>query len=200
MNAAPLLVSFKSVEKYLEALSEENRAKYSDELRSLFRKDLPPVASTYCLSVLFGYSLKFTYALATEQRKFYRSFRVRQGKKFRKINSPKVALKVIQKWLAHHLGETCEFAPHVYGFVGGRSFVNAAKCHIGSKWVYSIDIKDFFSSITQQEVSEVFRELNYSVKAADLLANLCCLDGVLAQGSPTSPVLSNLYYWGTINQ
>jgi RNA-directed DNA polymerase len=193
MNAAPLLVSFSSIDKYLEALSEENRAKYRDELQDLFSRSLPPVTSAYCLSILFGYSLKFIYALATEQQKFYRTFSIKQGKKSRRISSPKVALKVIQKWLAYHLDEVTDFSSHVHGFVRGRSFVGAAKQHIGSRWVYSIDIKEFFSSISDHNIMESLVDLGYSEKAADLLANLCCLNGVLAQGSPASPVLSNIY-------
>lgn len=37
------------------------------------------------------------------------------------------------------------------------------------------------------------RAIGYSNEGADLAAGLCCLDGALAQGSPASPVLSNIF-------
>lgn len=193
MNAAPLLVSFNSIDKYLEALSESSRDKYGEEIIRLYELHYPPVTSPYCLSVLFGYSLQFTYSLLTEQRKFYRNFNIRQGTKQRRISSPKVALKVIQKWFSHHLNVTVTFPHHIYGFVKNRSFIDAAKKHIGSKWVYSVDIKDFFQSITEERVIESLQYIGYRRESAETLAKLCCLDKRLAQGSPASPIISNIY-------
>ncbi|MGP5327680.1 reverse transcriptase family protein [Vreelandella titanicae] len=193
MNAAPLLVSFTSVNKYLEALPEKHRIEYSEEIERLLDISLPPVVSPYCLAVMFGYSLNFVYALSKKQKKFYRSFEIKQGKKKRKIHSPKVALKVIQKWFGFHLDSALIFPPHIYGFIKGRSFADAAKQHVGANWVFSIDIINFFPSISQEEVSSSLECIGYSNQAAELMAALCCLDGVLAQGSPASPVLSNIY-------
>ncbi len=193
MNAAPLLVSFKSVNKYLESLPETHQAEYSEEIQRLAAQSLPPVVSSYCLAVMFGYSLNFIYALSKRQSKFYRTFEIRKGTKKRIINSPKVALKVIQKWLGYHLANAIAFPPHVCGFVKGRSFADAAKQHIGAKWVFSIDIVNFFPSISKSAISESLVTIGYSKQASDLIADLCCLNDVLAQGSPASPVLSNIY-------
>ena len=121
------------------------------------------------------------------------SFSIRKGKKTRQIFAPKVGLKVIQKWFATHLSNVVEFQPHVLGFIKGKSFVDASKIHIGARWVLSIDIVDFFSSIYKTNVVESLISENYPKKSAELIANLCCLNDVLAQGSPASPVLSNLF-------
>ena len=119
MNAPPLLVSFTSVEKYIEALPVIHQEKYSNDIRELYSKGFPPVVSKLCLAILFGYSSDFIYTLTTEPNKFYRSFSIRKGKKTRQIFAPKVGLKVIQKWFATHLSNVVEFQPHVLGFIKG---------------------------------------------------------------------------------
>mgnify|MGYP003625367716 CR=1 FL=1 len=193
MNAPPLLVSFHSLDKYLDALPELQRERYGDEIRFLVENSrYPPVVSPFCLSIMFGYSLNFMHALSRKQHKFYRSFNIRQGKKQRTIYSPKVALKVIQKWIGFHLSEALEFDQHVCGFIKGKSFIDSAKMHIGATWVLSVDIKNFFPSITKEQTLEALKNIGYSETGAELLANLCCLKGYLPQGSPASPVLSNL--------
>jgi RNA-directed DNA polymerase len=46
------------------------------------------------------------------------------------------------------------FEPHnaATGFVWERSIVDNAKLHVGSNYVYNIDLKDFFQSIDQARV------------------------------------------------
>jgi len=192
MNAAPLLVSFNSLSKFLDALPEKHRENNSDQIESLVDKSLPPVVSETCLAVLFGYSLDFVYALSKKQHKFYRSFKIQQSKKVRTIHSPRVALKVVQKWFGTHLSNAVSFESHVCGFVKGKSFADAAKIHQGAKWVYSVDIEDFFPSISIFQISNALESLGYSKDAAQLLADISSLNFKLAQGSPASPVLSNI--------
>lgn len=192
MNAAPLLVSFNSLSKFLDALPEKHRDNYHDQIESLVDKSLPPAVSETCLAVLFGYSLDFVYALSKKQHKFYRTFKIQQGKKVRVIHSPRVALKAVQKWFGTHLSNAVSFESHVCGFVKGKSFADAAKIHQGAKWVYSVDIEDFFPSISSSQISNALESLGYSKGAAQLLADISSLNFRLAQGSPASPVLSNI--------
>jgi hypothetical protein len=80
----------------------------------------------------------------------------------------------------------------VYGFVRGRTHIDAAIKHRGAKWVFSCDIRDFFSSTPRAYVEECMRQLGYDPTQANLISGLCCFRGGLAQGSPASPVLSNI--------
>ena len=70
----------------------------------------------------------------------------------RTINAPVKGLKAIQKTLSFIL--QCIYEPHkaATGFVREKSIVDNAKEHIGSKYVYNIDLKDFFPSIDQARV------------------------------------------------
>jgi len=192
MLAPPLLVSYSTIEDYLSALPEDVREQYEAEIRSLVDRGLPPIVSSSCLAVLFGFSVKFVNAMLLQNYKYYREFIVRKGNKKRKIQAPKVSIKVIQKWFSYYLTQTLPVDDYVFGFVPGRSAVDAAQRHCDSNWVYSVDIKDFFSTTNEVVVKRALYELGYSQKACDLIVPLCCYFENLAQGSPASPVLSNL--------
>jgi RNA-directed DNA polymerase len=192
MNAPPLLVSFSSLADYLSALDPSLREEYETEITNLYNQGLPPVVSTRCLAVLFGYSTKFVNAMINRNSKYYRHFSVRKGKKKRVINAPKVALKVIQKWFGYHLANALTFEDLVFGFIEGRSAIEAAGIHKNSKWVFSIDIANFFPTTPQVVVKNEIQTLGYSEKGSSIITTLCCYKENLAQGAPSSPVLSNL--------
>jgi retron-type reverse transcriptase len=126
--------------------------------------------------------------------RYYRTFCITKGKKKRTIHSPKVALKVIQKWFGYHLGEKLDFNAAVFGFVKRRSAIQGAAMHCGAKWLYSVDIKDFFSSTPIEKVTTSLMALGYPGHGAHVIAKLCTYGGNLSQGSPASPVLSNLIF------
>lgn len=192
MKAPPLLVSYSSLEDYLAALGPMLRDQHEVEIRQLVDQGLPPIVSSRCLAVLFGFTTNFVNAMRIENWKYYRRFSIKSGKKTRHIHAPKVALKVIQKWFGSHLAATLQFDDYVYGFVKGRSAIGAAAFHRNARWVYSIDIQDFFSSTPAALMKNSLQEIGYSQKACDIIVPLCCFRENLAQGAPSSPVLSNL--------
>jgi hypothetical protein len=57
-----------------------------------------------------------------------------------------------------------------------------------------VDIQNFFPSTPLRTVVQALREIGYPEHGAEIIAKLCCYDGGLAQGSPASPVLSNLVF------
>jgi retron-type reverse transcriptase len=62
---------------------------------------------------------------------------------------------------------------------------------VGRPFVGAVDIKDFFGSIRESSVEKLLLENNFSPAEADLISRLCTKDGVLPQGAPTSPAISN---------
>ena len=70
----------------------------------------------------------------------------------RTIHAPVSGLKAIQSALGFIL--QCVYEPHhaATGFVRGKSIVTNAQLHVGSKYVYNIDLKDFFPSVDQARV------------------------------------------------
>ncbi len=82
-----------------------------------------------------------------------------------------------------------------HGFKRQRSiFTNAIK-HQKRRYVFNIDLQDFFPSINFGRVRGFFiKDANYMLhpKVATILAQIACHDNGLPQGAPCSPVISNL--------
>ncbi len=163
------------------------------EILRLHSAGLPPVISVDALSVMLGYNPGFIYSMMLSPSAHYRFFTIPSGKRRRSIQAPKVALKGLQTWLAYHFQEAWKPAPNVYGFVRGKSHIDAAKQHVRAKWVCSVDIENFFPSVKSDRLRRAFQELGYTnADSQELLIRLCSLKGALVQGSPVSPVLSNI--------
>lgn len=93
------------------------------------------------------------YANPKLAKKRYIEFKIRKKSGApRTINTPVKGLKALQKVLSFVL--QCVYSPHnsAMGFVRDRSIVDNAKMHVGSIYVYNIDLKDFFPSIDQARV------------------------------------------------
>lgn len=194
MNTPPRLILFSSLDKYLQALGDDLEEVHLDAIRFLDSKGYPPVVSVRALSVLFGYRSQFVGAMLNRPQRYYRGFQIRSGKKLRHIDAPRVGLKVIQKWFGHYLARAISLPKEVVGFVPGRSIVHGASMHCLAKWVFSTDIKDFFQSTPTAIVKNALVNIGYTEHGADIAAGLSSLKGALAQGSPASPVLSNLAF------
>jgi len=85
----------------------------------------------------------------------YRYYQFKVKKKTggeRTISAPCVGLKGIQFCLNTIFQAL--YTPHknAYGFVPNKSIVENAKKHIGNRYIYNIDLKDFFPSIDQARI------------------------------------------------
>jgi retron-type reverse transcriptase len=128
---------------------------------------------------------------------FYDQLRLRKKGKYnrgeyRTVYRVKPELKNLQKNIATAISSSQQFPEYVQGFVSKRSIATNAALHLAQKYVLNVDIKDFFDSITQAQVTEVFKKLGCIESIALIFAKLCTLHGQLVQGASTSPVLANL--------
>ena len=69
-----------------------------------------------------------------------------------------------------------------------KSIKENARFHKRQEILLSLDVKKFFDSITSDKVYKVFSSLGYQEDIVVMLTNLCCLNGCLPQGAPTSPI------------
>jgi hypothetical protein len=94
--------------------------------------------------------------------------------------------------------ELREFIPHLeeillkldtnnvnYGFIRNRNSILNAMQHIGYKYTVSMDLKNFFESVTPDHVKRY---------VSQEIIERCFISGAPQQGLPTSPTLANLAF------
>lgn len=142
------------------------------------------------------------YKLSAEAK--YRAFDIpKRSGGVRHINAPCDQLMLLQRRLSDLL-QNCVEEINVnhnwpdqlaHGFKRNRSIITNAKKHKGRRFVFNVDIENFFGTINFGRVRGFFIKnadffLDQSV--ATIMAQIACHENALPQGSPCSPVISNL--------
>lgn len=135
---------------------------------------------------------RITY-LAYRAEHLYNTYDVlkKSGKK-RTIAQPNRELKAVQAWILRNILDKLSSSPHSKGFDLGTSILENALPHQGANYILTLDLEDFFPSISANKVYQIFNSIGYNKEVSSLLTNLCVFKGGLPQGAPTSPKLANL--------
>lgn len=155
------------------------------------------LASREDVAKFFGISLSLLSWILFGHGKVghYRVFEIKKkAGGSREIRAPRRSLREIQKKLSEVLVDAYEPRAAAHGYVSKRNVQTNAANHTGARYVLNVDLEDFFPSIHIGRVRGLFQgapfECNFAV--AKLLAQICCSEGRLPIGSPTSPIISNL--------
>ena len=125
----------------------------------------------------------------------YHTFELRKRDgTFRTISAPNKELKNIQRKLSEVLSNVYEPKVCAYGFVKTKSILNNASQHTKRALVFNIDLKDFFTQIHFGRIRGMLMNPPYSIgeEAATTIAQIACVNGVLPQGAPSSPIITNM--------
>jgi len=159
----------------------------------------------------------FCYHRDVAEVTHYRTFAIPKksgGKRY--ISAPMPQLKSLQEWILRNILVRMPVHEAAHGFVHGRSIITNAQVHTNSEFILSMDLKDFFPSLTFPRVKGIFRGMGYIEGIATILALICTEaprqamkvkdpstneekwvhvamgPRCLPQGSPASPMLTNL--------
>ncbi len=134
----------------------------------------------------------------------YTTFRIpkRNGGE-RTIKAPIEKLKLLQSRLSDLLQDCVEEINAAtkrkdraaHGFKRNRSIITNARQHRHRRWVFNLDLEEFFPSINFGRVRGFLikgRDFALHEKVATVIAQIACHENALPQGSPCSPVISNL--------
>lgn len=121
----------------------------------------------------------------------------------RHISAPDPELKEIQSRLSDLLQDCLnnirenskEDNNFSHGFERNRSIITNAEKHKSKKWVLNIDLSNFFDEFNFGRVRGYFlKNKNFSLNTelSTLIAKISCHQDKLPQGSPCSPVITNL--------
>ena len=157
----------------------------------------------------FSLKLLTYYCHPDRAVKGYKRFRIpKKSGGFREIAAPQKSLLMIQECLNVIFQALYEPSPVATGFLPGMSVVDNASRHVGMNYVFNTDIKDFFPSIGKGRIYKLLllKRYGFNPDIAMRIAGLCCMkvvkkdpktgekhvDYVLPQGSPASPILTNM--------
>lgn len=169
-----------------------------------FLTNLKSAKSLHDVAFLLGYKPKSLSYVIYKMPVKYKTFTVpKKTGGVRTISAPCPELKLLQRRLSDGLqscwdeinNEKRITKPISHGFRKGASILTNASVHRGRRFVFNVDIKDFFDSINFGRVYGFFvknKDFALAESAAKILAAISCHEGKLPQGSPCSPVISNL--------
>ena len=177
---------------------------------SLFFKNMSKLEKLKSLSTLkeFATLLGFTpkalsYILykIPDEKKYTQFVIPKSNGDFRQINAPIEKLKLLQRRLADLLSECYSELYNdnrkslSHGFRKNHSIITNAKNHKNKRYVFNVDLQDFFPSINFGRVRGFFiknKDFSLHPKVATIIAQIACHNNELPQGSPCSPIISNL--------
>ncbi len=162
---------------------------------NIFENNVPVIYNTTHLSALVGYNKLYLKRASRFTGSFYRDFQIRKKNgSLRLISEPLPSLKEIQLWILENILSNITLSPFAKAYRKKIGLIENLKFHKNQSKVFSIDLENFFPSITTNSVESIFRSLGYSELVSNLLAKLCTKDNSLPQGAPTSPYLSNIFF------
>lgn len=148
---------------------------------------------------------KLTYVLyKVKVENLYTSFQIpKRSGGVRTIHAPHQDLRDIQKKLADLLVKykniiqaTNNMKLNIsHGFEKNKSIITNARIHRNKRFVFNIDLENFFESFHFGRVKGFFEKNEHFMLPSEIsviIAQICCYNGKLPQGAPTSPVITNL--------
>jgi hypothetical protein len=167
---------------------------------------LKSTAGIHGVAFLLGFqpkSLAYILYKMTDAAK-YSQFQIsKRSGGSRTIKAPSAELKHLQSRLSDLLQDCISdintarrvSSSIAHGFRRNCSIVSNANEHKHKRYVFNLDLSDFFDTINFGRVRGFFisnRNFQLDPATATILAQIACHNNALPQGSPCSPVISNL--------
>ncbi len=112
---------------------------------------------------------------------------------FRTIHKPlSQELESCQKILNNEISKIYFPLECIQGFVNKKNIRTNAFVHLAKKQILTLDIKNFFESISQNRIIESLTKLGINNNVSEWISNITCVDGFLVQGFSTSPIIANI--------
>jgi RNA-directed DNA polymerase len=175
--------------------SQQKITKCLQYAATLYRFRVPVIYNINHLAYLCRYRAAYINKALANTPYYYRTFQINKsnGSK-RTIQEPLPGLKEIQLWVLKNILEKIPISRFAKAYRKNIQLRENVRFHTNQPLVLTLDIRDFFGTITRKQVEVVFRSVGYSSSIAKALSKLCSLHDRLPQGAPTSPYLSNVVF------
>lgn len=140
----------------------------------------------------------FIFRISKTASQLYKQFEIpKKGTGTRTIHHPSRELKSLQRWLACNVVSEMPVHERALAYTIGQGIRENARMHSDSKYMLKMDFKNFFPSITSDDVrlylqnNTLLAWPDWGAEDTELFCNIVCRNGCLTIGAPTSPSLSN---------
>ncbi len=161
-----------------------------------------PLSSIRALSGLLQIPEKFLIDIATNRDKYYKQNKPqpKSGGGVRITYRLDEKLKFIQRRIKSNIFNLVTYPNYLQGSIkdtsNPRTYDRDAAIHATSHFIISEDVSDFFHSIDEKYVMDMWKYLfHFSVDVSELLTRLTTYKGYVPQGGVTSSYLANLVLW-----
>ena len=150
------------------------------------------ITSTEQLAMKIGVTTKILNEVSSNVKKYIYYKKITAGSKRRTFVSPNGKLKCILKALHKKVLQKIDIHSAINGGRKKMSIYKNAKPHCGQRAVATLDIKDFFPSISCKRIHRALTDIGFTKEVVNLLVKLTTCNGRLPLGFPTSSVLANI--------
>jgi len=141
----------------------------------------PPILTLNHLAYLTGVPYPFLHRTIsrTYKTEAYNVFKLRKPNaghnldRFRWICAPSEDLLRVQRWINTHILSKVEPHEASYAYDNRHGVLESAELHCGAEWLIKLDLTNFFESILEPRVYELFRSFGYQPLVAFELSRLC---------------------------
>lgn len=168
-----------------------------------------PVGNLQELAYHSQVPIEILSAVVARQQDGYTEFHLpkRGSRGSRVISAPVGNLAKAQRWILDNLLTSPSAIKHYYAYSGGSSIKACASVHVNAKWLIKLDLKDFFTSISEERVFAIFETLGAKEAFSSDLSRICTREPLLRsvqgaraisrtaylpQGAPSSGMLANM--------
>jgi hypothetical protein len=186
------------IKAYLEYLEQANSKKEKKKLMieyatRLYENNVPIIWNIKHLSILLNIDYDIIRRYILSSNSYYKQINIpKKNGGVRELDIPTLELKKIQRFILDFILDKIKTSDYAFAFKKNCSIVHNAEKHVNKNLILNLDLKDFFKSIRYEQVFKIFFYKGYTKEVSYALASLVTHNGVLPQGAPTSPYLSNI--------
>jgi len=143
--------------------SEDNINKCLEYAKPIISKGFPVIYNTSHLSSLVGYNKRYLKRSVQYTKYFYRKFTItKKDGGTRTLLEPLPSLKEVQNWILTNILYNHKVSRYAKGYIPKRSIKDHVGYHTNEKSVLTLDVKNFFNTISFNLVEKIFLEIGYS--------------------------------------
>lgn len=139
-----------------------------------------PIFTLKHLSLLTNVDYKTLLTYTHRQANPYKKIIIKSFTKRRELLVPWKELSIVQNWIKKNILDNIYSSNYATAYDKNCSIVKNAEVHKHSPWLMKLDLKNFFNTIYEHNIYEIFKELGYPPLLSLELSRLCTYEKLIS--------------------